>query len=248
MTSTTITFDGGTIGADIAAGSNGIQSVPDTPAPKFVTGFHGAAQVRSGGSSNTTNCRFRVDTGISGDQYISAYLKYNTAHTSSGNFCIFLSAANSSNTTSFDFRVGSNKEFNIRVGASTVVRSGSTNDIPVNSEFRLDFQITGTTCNWRIFYNPEALNTTTPDLSGTFTFTSATISRLVLGATSSSTLTKDWSYDTIRANNTGWHDAFNPAAPGPTLKVWNGSAEVVATYKVWNGSAEVAIGSLGFAP
>lgn len=243
MTTQTLTFDGGTIGADVVAGSNGIQSVVDTPAPKFQTGFHGAAQIVAGGSSNTADCRCRVDTGVTGDQYLSFYLKYNTAHTSTGNFMIFLSLCNSSNSISFSFRVGSDKALNIRVGTSTVVRTGSANEVPVNSEFRLDLQLTGTTCNWRIFYNPEADNSTTPDLSGSFTFSVTSISRAILGPNSSTALIKHFSYDTVRTDTAGWINAFNPPAGGPTVKVWNGSAEVAATYKVWNGSAEVAIGS-----
>lgn len=246
MTTQTLTFDSGTIGADVAAGSNGIQSVVDTPAPKFQAGFHGAAQIVAGGSSNTTDCRCRCDLGVSGDQFNSIYLKYNTAHTSSGNFLIFLSLCNSSNSIQISFRVGSAGEFNIRTGTSTVVRTGSSGEIPTNSEFRLDWQITGTTCNWWLYKtNPEALKATTADLSGTFTFPSSTISRAILGPNSSTALTKHFSYDTLRTDTAARLEAFNPAAAGPTLKIWNGSAEVTpSSVKVWNGSSEVAYGSI----
>jgi hypothetical protein len=245
MTSVTTTFDGGTVGNNIAAGSNGIQSTVDTLLPKFATGFHGAAQVHAGTSTNTADSRFRVDLGVSGNHFGSIYLKYITPHTSSGNFCSFLSWVDSSNNIMATLRAGSARELNIRVGTSTVVRTGASGDIPNNSEFRFDWQVTGTTINWRLFYNPEALVGSTPDLSGTFTFTSATISRLVLGPQSSTALTKDWNYDTVRARDTGtWWDPFNPPPVGPTVTLWNGSAEVAVTYKVWNGSAEVAIGSI----
>jgi hypothetical protein len=246
MTDVLVDFNGGSVGSDIAAGSNGIQSVVDTPAPKFVTGFHGAAQVHAGGSSNTADCRFRVDTGNSGDQYLSVYLKYNTAHSSAGNFCIFASLCNSSNSIQISFRVGSNKEFNIRTGTSTVVRAGSSNEVPVNAEFRLDLQLTGTTCNWRIFYDPEADNATTPDLSGSFTFPSSTISRWIFGPNSSTALTKDFNYDTVRSSTSGWLNAFNPPSVGfSNVKIWNGSTEVTpSSIKVWNGSAEVSIDTI----
>jgi hypothetical protein len=245
MTDVTVTFDGGTPGVDVAAGSNGIQSVVDTPAPKFQSGFHGAAQVVAGGSSNTTDCRCRVDTGNSGDQYLSIYLKENTAHTSSGNFCIFVSLCNSSNSIQISFRVGSAGEFNIRTGTSTIVRTGSSGEIPVNSEFRLDLQLTGTTCNWWLYKtDPEADPASSADLSGTFTFPSSTISRWIIGPNSSTALTKHWSYDTLRSSTSGRLPAYNPAPAGPTYKVWNGSAEVACTIKVWNGSSEVAVASV----
>jgi hypothetical protein len=245
MTTTTITFDGGSVGSNIAAGSNGIDSVPDALLPKFSTGFHGAAQVTSGTSSNTADSRFRVDLGLSGDHFGSIYLKMNTNHTSSGNFVTFLSWANSGNTILASLRCGSSREFNIRSGTSTVVRAGSSNEIPAaGSEWRCDWQYTGTTVNWRIFYNPEALVGDTPDLSGSFSAAAGTVAKLVLGVQSSQTIVKHWSHDTVRARNTGsWWDPFNPPPVGPTYKVWNGSAEVAATAKVWNGSAEVAIGS-----
>lgn len=244
MTSQTLTFDGGTVGVDVAAGSNGIQSVVDTPAPKFSTGFHGAAQITAGGSSNTTDCRCRCDLGVSGNHFGSIYLKQNTAHTSTGNFCIFFSLCTSGNTIEISFRCGSAGELNIRTGTSTIVRTGSSGEIPTNAEFRLDYQITGTTCNWWIYKtDPEADPATTADLSGTFTFPSSTISRAILGPNSSNSLTKHWSYDTLRTDTAARLAAYNPPPAGPTFKVWNGSAEVAATAKVWNGSAEVAIGS-----
>jgi len=249
MTSVTTTFDGGTVGANISAGSNGIQAVVDALVPVFATGFHGAAQVHAGGSSNTADSRFRVDTGVSGDQYGSIYLKYNTPHSSAGNFLIFLSWVNSSNTIIASLRAGSARELNIRVGASTVVRTGSSGDIPNNAEFRFDWRVNGTTIEWKMFYSPEAAAGSTPDLSGTITGISGTVSRLTLGPTSSTALTKDWNYDTIRSRDTtGWWDPFNPAT-GPAFTVWNGSTEVAITsMKYWNGSAEVAILSTETAP
>lgn len=244
MTTATIDFDAGTIGADLAAGSNGIESLPDTLKPKFITGFHGAAQVRAGSSSNTADSRFRVNLAVSGDQYDSIYLKCNTNHTSAGNFVTFYSWATSGNTILGSLRCGSAGEFNIRSGTSTVVRAGSSGEIPINSEFRLDTQISGTTVNWRVFYNPEADSGSTPDLSGSFSLAAGTVAKLVLGVQSSQTITKDWSFDTVRSKDTGtWWNAFNPPPAGPTFKVWDGSAEVAATAKVWDGSAEVAIGS-----
>jgi hypothetical protein len=247
MTSVTTTFDGGTVGSNIVSGSNGIQStLGDTPVPVFATGFHGTAQVHAGGSSNTADSRFRVDLGVSGDHFGSIYLKYNTPHSSSGNYCKFLSWVTSSNTVLATLRVGSAREFSIQNGAGTSLRAGSASEVPNNSEFRFDWQFTGTTVNWRLFYSPEALVGDTPDLSGSFTASAGTVSRLLLGPNSSTALTKDFNYDTIRARDTGtWWDPFNPTIPpaGPTIKVWNGTAEVACTYKVWNGTAEVAIGS-----
>lgn len=250
MTSVTTTFDGGTVGANVAAGSNGIQSTVDTLLPVFATGFHGAAQVRAGGAANTADSRFRVDLGVSGDHFGSIYIKNTTPHSSAGNFCIFMSWATSANTLVASLRSDSTRGLNIRVGASTVVRTGTAGEIPNNSEFRFDWQVTGTTINWRMFYNPEALVGSTPDLSGSITGTSGTISRLVLGPTSSTALAKDFSFDTIRARDTGtWWDPFNPAPTGPAVTVWNGSAEVPAVaVNYWNGTTEVAITSMSTAP
>lgn len=249
MTSVTTTFDGGTVGSNIAAGSNGIQAVSDALVPVFATGYHGAAQVHAGGPSNTADSRFRVDLGVSGDHFGSIYLKYNTPHSSSGNFCKYLSWTTSSNTILATLRVGSAREFSIQNGAGTSLRAGSASEIPNNAEYRLDWQFTGTTVNWKQFNNPEALVGATPDLSGSFTASAGTVSRLLLGPNSTTALTKDFNYDTIRARDTGtWWDPYNPAPVGPTIKVWNGAAEVACTYKVWNGSAEVAIGSWAVVP
>lgn len=244
MTDTLVNFDGGTIGANLSAGSNGIQAVPDALAPTFVTGFHGAAAVRAGGAANTADCRFRVDLGVSGNHYGSIYMKYNTPHSSSGNFVNFWSLATSSNVLMMTLRAGSNRELNMRIGASTTVRTGASGDIPNNSLFRFDWRVNGTTFEWKLFYDPEADDASTPNLSGSQTLDSGTPSRLVLGCQSSTALTKDWSYDTLRATNTGsWFEPFNPPPPDPgdetPFTVWNGSIEVpVASMGVWNGTTE----------
>lgn len=210
MTDVTTTFDGGTPGASLVAGANGIQSVPDTLVPKFIAGLHGTAAVRAGDATNTADSRFRVDLGVSGNHFGSIYMRCNTAHASAGNFVTFFNWVNSSNSIMASLRAGSARELNIRVGASTVVRAGSAGEIPDNAWFRFDWQVTGTTINWRLFYDPNASQFSTPSLSGNFTFTSATISRLVLGVQASQTINKDWSYDTIRASNTGyWYSPYN---------------------------------------
>ena len=209
MTDVTTTFDGGTVGASLVAGANGIQSVPDTLIPKYIAGLHGAAAVRAGDATNTADSRFRVDLGVSGNHYGSIYMRLNTSHSSSGNFVTFFNWVNSANSIMASLRAGSARELNIRVGASTIVRAGTAGDIPNNAWFRFDWQVTGTTINWRLFYDPNAEAFTTPNLSGTFTFTSATISRLVLGVQASQAINKDWSYDTVRASNTGyWYGPY----------------------------------------
>lgn len=239
MTEVITTFDAGTPGSDLVAGANGIQSTPDALMPKFINGIHGVG-VRSGSPTNTDEVRFRVDLGVSGNHFGSAYFKCNTLNAST--FVTFMSWVNTGNSIMASLRVGSDRAFNIRVGASTIVRAGSANEIPVGSWFRVDWQVTGTTINWRLFYNPEAPATDTPSLSGNFTFTTATISRLVLGANASTAITKDWSYDTVRARDTGsWYGPY-----GPYVTVWNGTAEVTAAVSQWNGSSEIqgTIGSI----
>jgi hypothetical protein len=246
MTSVTTTFDTGTIGADCTAGSDGIQSVPDTLKPKFATGFHGAARVEAGNSSNTSDVRARVDLGVSGNHMGSIYLKYETPHSSSGNFHVFMSWATSSNQLPASLRVGSGRELNIRLADNSIVRTGSAGDIPNAAWFRLDWKCaSATSIEWKIFYDPEASSGSTPDLSGTITTASFTVSRLVLGPNSATSMTKHWSFDTVRAQNddTTWWDAFNPPSGSPTVTVWNGTTELATTYKVWDGAAEVAIGS-----
>lgn len=242
MATQTLTFDGGVDGADLSAGSNGIESLPDALVPKFTSAGKHNIGVRTGGSANTTDSRFRVLLGPSGDHYGSIYMKLNTVNAS--NFVIFMSWANSANSIMASLRCGSDRALNIRVGASTIVRTGSAGEIPLASWFRFDWQVTGTTINWRLHYNPEAAVGDTPDLSGNFTFTSATINKLILGANASQTIAKDWSYDTVRAQNdsASWWDAYSPPDPGDDQEVyvWNGSAETQAEVTVWNGTSEVA--------
>lgn len=246
MTETLRLFDGGVAGNDIVAGVDGIHSIPDSKIPKYIAGYHPATGIRAGDAANTTNARFRTEVGIAGDHYGQIYMKYNTAHGSSGNYLIFLSWANSSNTIIASLRVGFNREFNIRVGASTVVRTGSANEIPLNAWFRLDYHVKPSTTDifYELYDDPDAVFGTglQPIIQGSIDVDSSSATRLILGPNSSNSMIKDFSYDTLRFTSVNYFDPYVPPA-GPSYKVWNGSAEVAATAKIWNGSAEVNIGS-----
>lgn len=240
MTDTLITFDNGTLWQPIVAGENGIHSVTDAYTPYFGNGIHNNG-VFAGDAANTVDARFRVELGLSGDHYGSIYMGYVGDHASAGDFVSFFSWVNSSNSIMASLRVGGNRELQIRVGASTIVRAGSPNEIPVGFWFRFDWQVSGTTINWRMHTNPYAAVGDTPALSGSFTFASATIARLVLGPQSSDAITKYWVYDTVRATDTGtWYGSYSPPAVAPTVKVWNGTAEVDGVVTIWDGTTEVS--------
>lgn len=244
MADTLLTFDGGTLWSPVVAGQNGIQSVPDPYTPYFGYGYPVEANVGvwAGDAANTADSRFRVDLGMSGNHYGSVFVRNPARQANS--YVVFFSWATSGNSILASLRMNFDGALNIRVGASTIVRTGTAGEIPVDQWFRFDWQLTGDTVNWRVFLNPAAASNSTPSLSGTFSLATnagATASRLILGPSASQTVVKYWGFDTVRATNTGtWFGPYTPPAPaGPTIKVWNGTAEVNATVSVWNGTAEV---------
>lgn len=244
MTSTLLTFDGGVPGASVVAGANDIDAILDG-APVFAAGLHGAAAVRAGASSNTADSRFRVALGLSGDHSGSTYLRCNTAHGSGSASVNFFHITSSTNSFLVQFRAGPNNALNIRVG-TTNVRTGSSNEIPIGSWFRLDWQLVGTAMNWRVYYNRTSDGT--PSLSGSVTVDTFTATKLILGAQSTSAIFKDWSFDTVRIDSSGaWLGAFPEPPPASGFTVLNGSTELAATATIWNGTAEVAIGSWAIA-
>lgn len=242
MTDTLLTFDAGTIGATVTAGSNGIQAIQGGT-QVYATGFHGVACVRALSPANTADTNFKVDLGLTGNHYGSIYLKNTTQHGSGSASVNFFHIVNSANQFLIQFRAKPSNALSIRVN-NIEVRAGTINEIPVGSWFRLDWHLSGTTLDWKVFYDPEAAAGSTPDISGTHTTQSLTAASLILGAVSTSAIPKDWSFDTVRATNTGsWFDAFNPpAATG--VKVWNGTTEVDGAITVWNGTTEVEVTAL----
>lgn len=242
MTTSLKNFDSGTVGGTVSSGVNGIDSILDGT-QTYVTGYHGTAAVRAGAAANTADSRFRTDLGMTGNHSGSAYMRCNTAHGSGSASVNFFHIADSSNGFLAQFRCGPSNALAIRVGASNVY-SGANNTVPIASWCRLDWQLSGTTLNWRWFStNPDSSGTA--DLSGTVTASALTAAKIIMGAQSTSSVPKDWSFDTVRADSAGgWLGPYVPPVTGPTYTVWNGSAEVaVSSVKVWNGSAEVAIGS-----
>lgn len=241
MVATLETFDAGTVGGAVTAGSNGIDSVMDG-SQTYITGYHGAAAVRAGAAANTADTRFRTVLGMSGDHSGSAYMRNNTAHGSGSASVNFFHIVDTSNAFVVQFRAGPSNAFNIRVGASNVY-SGAINTIPVASWCRLDYQLSGTTFNWRWFStNPDGASGT-QDLSGTLTAGAFTAAKIIAGAQSTSSIPKDWSFDTFRADSAGgWLGPYTPPPPPSSgVTVWNGSAEVDAEFTLWNGSSEVAL-------
>lgn len=242
MTDTLLTFDGGTPGQPVVAGTNGVATIMDG-APVYAIGQHGAASIRTGSPTNTVDTRFKVNLGLSGDHYGSIYLRNTTAHGSGSSFVNFFHIVSSTNAFLAQFRVAPSNGLSIRVN-NVEVRSPNLNEIPVDSWFRMDWQMVGTTLNWKIFYNSVD---TVPNLSGSVTTINGPATGLILGAQSSASIIKDWSWDTVRASNSSgdWlapYLATPPVTAG--LKVWNGSAEVpVQSIAVWNGSTEVPVTS-----
>lgn len=245
MTEVTRTFDGGTPGNNCASGANDVEVVQQGT-PKFDAGFHGAAGIVCGTSSNTADTRIRVDLGISGDHYGSVYCKNDTAHGHGSSSVFFFRLVSSGNAFLMEMRARPGNALSIRV-AAVEVRAGTAGEIPVNQTFRLDWYKHGTSFDWRIYYDPEDVSGT-PDLSGTITPDTQTPSRVIIGADSSAAITKHWTFDTVRARDTGgWYSAFNPPAANP-VTVWNGTSEVAGTVTVWNGSSEVAVSDVEVAP
>lgn len=246
MTTTLTDFDGGTPGNTVVAGANGIEAV-QLGSQVYQAGIHGAACVRAGGAANTTDTRFRVDLGVSGDHYGSVYLRNNTAHGSGSSSVNFFRLVSTGNAFIVEFRARPSNALSIRV-SGVEVRSGSLNEIPVNAVWRLDWYIHGTTFEWRAFTtDPESSGT--PDLSGSLTPATQTPAMVILGADSSATVPKDWSFDTVRATDTGgWFGPFVTPPSGPGVTVWNGASEDAATVTLWNGTSEVSVSDVEVNP
>lgn len=248
MTTTLENFDAGTVGNTVVAGSNGIQNVMEGT-QTYITGYQGTAAVRAGAAANTTDTRFRVALGMTGDHSGSIYVKNNTAHGSGSASVNFFHVVDNSNSFIVQFRAGPSNALTIRVG-STNVYTGAINTIPVGSWCRLDWQLSGTTFDWRWFSTDPQGASGTQDLSGSVTGGSFSATRLILGAQSTSSIPKDWSFDTFRADSAGgWLGPYVPPAPPSSgVSVWDGSAEVSATFSLWNGSAEVSLPTWELAP
>jgi hypothetical protein len=246
MAETLLTFDAGFPGDTVADGTNGIDDVVEGT-QTYEAGYHGATRVRAGDATNTASTRFRVELGLAGDHFGSVYLRNKTAHGSSS-AVNFLYIVNSSNSHIVRFRVKTSNALSIVVN-NIEVRAGTAFEIPVDSDFRFDWELSGTTMNWRVFYDPEAPAASTPDVSGTTTVMALTADALHLGANSSSAIFKDWSFDTVRAKNTGsWYEPYEPPTVDSGLTVWNGASEVATTVTVWDGSNEVAISGVEINP
>jgi len=244
MTSTLQTFDGGTPGANVSAGFNGIDAI--TGVPVYIAGFHGAAAVRTGGPANTSDTSVRVLLGMSGNHAGSVYVKYNTDHGSGSASCNFLVILTAGNAFIAEFRCGPNNEFAIRATGSNLY-TGAANSIPLNSLFRIDWILTGTSLQVRVYYDPDADAVDTPDISTTVTVNSGTAVAVYLKAQSTSAIIKDFSFDTFRADSVlAWFDHYEVSIPGLPVSVWDGSSEEEATVTVWDGSSEEVVSEVEF--
>lgn len=239
MATTLQTFDAGTPSANVSAGVNGIDAIAGTPV--YITGLHGAAAIRTGGSANTTDTSVRVLLGMTGDHAGSVYVKYNTDHGSATASVNFIGLVGASNSFVAEFRCGATNEFGVRV-TGTNLFTGAANSVPLNAWFRVDWILTGTSLQIRVYYNPDADSTDTPDISTTITAGAVTAAAVFLKATSSNSIIKDFSFDTLRVSSVlAWFDHFDPAGDNDAnVTVWNGTAEVAAAITVWNGTTEVA--------
>lgn len=245
MTDTLETFDGALPGDTVTAGSNGVNAIIEG-SQSYEAGYHGTTRLRCGGAANTVSTRARVNLGLTGNHYGSIYCINKTAHGSGSAAVNFFYLVDNSNGHLVRFRVRPSNAFSILNAAGTELRAGTAGDIPVNSNFRLDWHLSGTTLDWRIFWDPEALSSDTPDRSGTVTTSSATAAAVHLGGQSSSSIIKDWSFDTVRVSNTigAWFSRYEPVAPESGVTVWDGASEVDAVVTVWDGASEVAVGEL----
>lgn len=249
MVSVLENFDAGTPGNTVVAGTNGIQSVMEGT-QTYIAGYQGVAAVRAGAAANTTDTRFRVDLGMTGNHSGSIYVKNETAHGSGSASVNFFHVVDTSNSFVVQFRAGPSNALRIRVSGVDVY-SGAINTIPVASWCRLDWRLAGTTFDWRWFSTDPQGASGTQDLSGTVTAGSFTSARLILGAQSTSSIPKDWSFDTCRfdSDNSLWLGPYSPPAPPSSgITIWNGSAEVDAELSYWNGTSEVPLPSWEIAP
>lgn len=242
------TFDAGVVGNTVVAGSNGIQNVMEGT-QTYITGYQGAAAVRAGASANTVDTRFRVALGMTGDHSGSIYMRNNTAHGSGSASTNFFHIVDNSNSFICQFRCGPSNALAIRVGASNVY-SGAINTIPVASWCRLDYQLSGTTFNWRWFSTDPQGASGTQDLSGTITGGAFTATRLILGCQSTTSMPKDWSFDTFRADSSGaWLGPYVPPPPPSSgVSYWDGASEISGTLSYWDGSSEIPVSSWEVAP
>jgi hypothetical protein len=242
MTTVTRTFDGGTPGNGTVSGENDVEVV-QVGSQIFETGIHGVG-VRAGSAANTSDTRFRVDLGVTGNHHGSVYLKNNTAHGSGSASVIFFRVASSGNAFVVEFRARPSNALSIRV-SGLEVRAGNLNEIPVGAWFRLDWYIeTGTLFEWKVFYDPEA-DGSSPDISGSLVPAGQIPSRVILGAESSSSIPKDWSFDTVRATDTdGWFGPYAPSTSSDNVTVWNGTTEVPASVSLWDGANEIPISAV----
>jgi hypothetical protein len=241
MTDTLLTFDDGVPTATVSALDDDIDAIQNGT-QVYDVGIHGAACVRAGGAANTTDTSFRVALGMSGDHYGSIYMKNTTGHGSGSASVNFWQIVSSLNEFIAQMRVRPSNALSIRVNNIEVYLS-SVNAIPINAVFRMDWRLSGTSLDWKVFYDPEA-DGSTPDLSGNVTARALTATGLILGAVSTSSVVKDWSFDTVRATNTGsWFGAFNPP-PATGVMVWDGTDEIPGTLTLWDGTNEIPIETL----
>lgn len=240
MTDLLLTFDAGVPPNAVVAGANGVETIVEGT-QMYEAGYHDTG-IRAGGAANTTNTRYKIDLGLTGNHFGSIYLRNKTAHGSGTASVNFFYLVDTTNTNMARFRVGPSNALSIIAPEPTVVRTGAAGDIPVNSDFRFDWNVAGTVLTWKVFYNPEAAAASTPDRTGTVTV-AGTADKIILGAQSSSAVIKDWSADTLRVTNTGsWFEPYSDAPPADSgLTLWNGTAEVPVTATLWNGTAEVPV-------
>lgn len=238
MAENLVTFDGGTPGNNVVAGFNDVDAITGTPT--YIAGLHGTTAIRTGSAANTTDTSVRVAyDGITGNHAGSVYVKYNTDHGSGSASCNFLVIVAAGNAFIAEFRCGAGNELGIRI-TGTNLYTGPANSVPLNAWFRIDWILTGTSLQVRLYEDPDADAADTPDISTTVTVGSSTSAAVFLKATSSSAIIKDFSFDTLRIKDTlAWWDHYEvPSPPANPVTVWNGTTEVDATVTVWNGTTE----------
>jgi len=213
------TFDTGVVDQPIVAGQDGIDEIVDALAPTYADTGYGGVCVRAGSPANTADSRFRMLLGLTGNHSGSIVMRNNTAHGSATSSVNFFHITAADNTQIIQFRATPNNALSIRVNA-VEHRVGSPNEIPVGAWFRVDWTLIGSTFSWLLFYDRDG---TSADLSGTVDTSAVTqpAAKLMLGAQSTSTtIIKDWSFDTIRIKNYG--SGFTTPYPSVVRNKWSG--------------------------
>lgn len=218
---TTITFDAGTDGATVAAGS-GVTSVTGTPTYSASGAKHGAMGMRTNGPTAATHLNHDLTLGVDPTTHSgSVYVRVNGMTTPTR----YVQFRNLANASIASIRLHNDGHFQL-CDAATAVKVASTSLWTASSYARLDWQYndantTAPVLTVRIFLAPEA---TAPadTISWTFSGTTSALERISVGVvgTAAAGQTRDIATDTVRlVDGLSWIGPFAP--PAPVTGAWS---------------------------